>query len=124
MMNLLNYVDIERMMKMKKLYKIIRKYFKKNKDIEKIVITQKLTNIIPELNKLYHVDFRLNLFDYMDTNGKRQTVQFKKYLILIPTPQSDNMISIEMQSSGIGKIAEKVCIYHYDKALFDIYGAR
>ena len=71
------------MMKMKKLYKIIRKYFKKNKDIEKIVITQKLTNIIPELNKLYHVDFRLNLFDYMDTNGKRQTVQFKKISILI-----------------------------------------
>lgn len=110
---------------MKKLYKIIRKYFKKNKDIEKIVITQKLTNIIPELNKLYHVDFRIEFIWLYGTNGKRQTVQFKKIsYINTPTPQSDNMISIEMQSSGIGKIAEEVCIYHYDKALFDIYGAR
>lgn len=32
---------------MKKIYNIIRKYFKKNKDIEKIVITQKLINLIP-----------------------------------------------------------------------------
>lgn len=77
-MNLLNYADIERMMKIKKIYNIIRKYFKKNKDIEKIVITQKLINLIPELNKLYHIDFKLNLFDYMDANGKMQSVRFKK----------------------------------------------
>ena len=124
-MNLLNYADIERMMKIKKIYNIIRKYFKKNKDIEKIVITQKLVNLIPELNKLYHIDFKLNLFDYMDANGEMQSVRFKRIsYINTPTPQSDNMISIEMQSSGIGKIAEEVCIYHYDKALYDIYGAR
>ena len=91
----------------------------------KIVITQKLVNLIPELNKLYHIDFKLNLFDYMDANGEMQSVRFKRIsYINTPTPQSDNMISIEMQSSGIGKIAEEVCIYHYDKALYDIYGAR
>lgn len=110
---------------MRKVYEIIRKYFKKNKDIEKIVITQKLIYLIPELNKLYHVDFRLNLFDYMDANGKMQSVRFKKLsYINTPTPQSDNMISIEIQSSGIDKIVEEVCIYHYDKELFDIYGMR
>ena len=107
---------------MRKIYKIIRKHFKKSKE-KNAIIVEKLTNIIPELNKLYHVDFRLNLFDYMDANGKRQTVRFKKIsYIIIPVPQSDNMILIEMQTNGIGKNAEEICIYHYDKNLFDIYG--
>ena len=130
MMNLLNYADIERMIKMKKLYKIIRKFIIRKKFKIKIpeyntVIVQRLAEPIPELNKLYHIDFMLNLFDYMDKNGEMQSVRFKKISYLnTPTPQSDNMISIEMQSSEIGKIAEEVCIYHYDKALYDIYGAR
>ena len=48
----------------------------------------------------------------------------KKYLILIhQLLKSDNMISIEMQPSCIG-VAEEITIYHYDKCLYDIYGAR
>lgn len=115
---------------MKKLYKIIRKFIIRKKFKIKIpeynpVIVQRLAEPIPEWNKLYHIDFMLNLFDYMDKNGKMQSVKFKKIsYINTPTPQSDNMILIEMQSNEIGKIAEEIIIYHYDKYLFDIYGAR
>lgn len=129
MMNLLNYADIERMIKMKKLYKIIRKFIIRKKFKIKIpeyntVIVQRLAEPIPELNKLYHIDFMLNLFDYMDKNGEMQSVRFKKISYLnTPTPQSDNMISIEMQPSCIG-VAEEITIYHYDKCLYDIYVAR
>lgn len=114
---------------MKKLYKIIRKFIIRKKFKIKIpeyntVIVQRLAEPIPELNKLYHIDFMLNLFDYMDKNGEMQSVRFKKISYLnTPTPQSDNMISIEMQSSCIG-VAEEITIYHYDKCLYDIYGAR